>query len=84
MPQWLLVSIALSVVLTVVANVVLRLFPGAGRQVADGFERLAADSDRRADERGGSHARVIVPWKAMLIASIALTVALNVLLLLAR
>ena len=89
MPQWLVVSIVLSIVLTVVVNLVLWLFPGAGRRVADGFGRLADDADRgaadrRAPERGGSHARVVVPWKAMLIGSIVLTVVLNLLLLLSR
>ena len=83
MPQWLVVSIVLSIVLTVVVNLVLWLFPGAGRRVADGFGRLADDADRRA-ERGDSHVHVIVPWKAMLIGSIVLTVVLNMLLLLSR
>ena len=83
MPQWLVVSIVLSIVITVVVNLVLWLFPGAGRRVADGFGRLADDADRRA-ERGDSHVHVIVPWKAMLIGSIVLTIALNVLLALAR
>jgi hypothetical protein len=84
MPQWLVVSIVLSIVLTVVVNLVLWLFPGAGRRVADGFGRLADDADRRAPERGDSQVHVIVPWKAMLIGSIVLTVVLNVLLLLSR
>jgi hypothetical protein len=83
MPSWLVVSIVLSILLTVVVNLVLRLFPGAGRRMVDGFERLAEDADRASDG-GGSRVRVIVPWKAMLIVSIALTIALNLLLLLAR
>ena len=84
MPQWLLVSIVLSIVLTVVVNLVLWLFPGAGRRVADGFGRLAENADRRTPEGGGSHVRVIVPWKAMLIGSIVLTVVINLLLALSR
>ena len=84
MPQWLVVSIVLSIVLTVVVNLVLWLFPGAGRRMADGFGRLAENADRRAAEGGGSQVRVIVPWKAMLIGSIVLTVAINLLLALSR
>ena len=84
MPQWLVVSIVLSIVLTVVVNVVLWLFPGAARRVADGFGRLAENADRRSANGGGSHVRVFVPWKAMLIGSIVLTVAINVLLALTR
>ena len=81
MPQWLVVSIVLSIVLTVVVNLVLWLFPGAGRRVADGFGRLAENADR-APDGGGSRVRVIVPWKAMLIGSIVLTIALKLLFLL--
>ena len=92
MPQWLVVSIVLSIVLTVVVNLVLWLFPGAGRRVADGFARLAENADRRSAKGGGSHVpagggshvRVFVPWKAMLIGSIVLTVAINLLLVLSR
>ena len=84
MSQWIVVSIVLSIVLTVVVNLALWLFPGAGRRVADGFGRLADTADRKADDRGGSHVRVIVPWKAMLIGSIVLTLALNLLVVLAR
>jgi hypothetical protein len=91
MPQWLVVSIVLSIVLTVVVNFVLWLFPGAGRRVADGFGRLAENADRWSTKgdgahvaEGGSHVRVFVPWKAMLIGSIVLTVAINVLLALTR
>ena len=83
-PQWLVVSIVLSIVLTIVVNLVLWLFPGAGRRAADGMGRLADNADRRAPDGGGSHVRVIFPWKAMLIGSIVLTLALNLLLLLAR
>jgi hypothetical protein len=83
-PQWLVVSIVLSIVLTVVVNLVLWLFPGATRRAAEGFGRMAENADRRPSARGGSRVRVIVPWKAMLIASIALTVAINLLLIVAR
>ena len=85
MPQWLVVSIVLSIVLTLVVNLCLWLFPGAGRGVADAVGRLAENADRRAADGGDrSRVRVIVPWKLMLIGSIALTVALNLLLVLAR
>ena len=84
MPKWLVVSIVLSIVLTVVPNLVLWLFPGAGRRAADGMARVAANADRRATGGEDSHVRVIFPWKAMLIGSIVLTVVLNLLLVLAR
>ena len=85
MPDWLVVSIVLSIVLTVVVNLLLWLFPGAGRAIADAVGRSVADADRRSAQRGdASHVRVIMPWKAMLVGSIVLTVAVNLVLALAR
>ena len=84
MPQWLVVSIVLSIVLTILVNAFLWLFPGAGRGLSDAVGRLVENADRRSAERGDSRVRVIVPWKAMLIGSIVLTIALNALLALAR
>ena len=84
MPQWLVVSIVLSIVLTIMVNAFLWLFPGAGRRLSGAVGRLVENADRGATERGDSRVRVIVPWKAMLIGSIVLTIALNVLLALAR
>jgi len=85
MPHWLIVSIVLSIVLTVAVNLFFWLFPGAGRGIGDAVGRFAEDADRRAAERGDdSRVRVIVPWKAMLIGSLLLTVALNLFFLLAR
>jgi hypothetical protein len=80
---WLVVSIVLSVILTVVLNVGLRLFPGAGRRAADGMSKLAGpppDAARAADGR----VRVWAPWKAMILASLLLTIAVNLVLWLAR
>ena len=73
--QWLAVSIVLSIVLTVVLNVVLRSFPRAGEQVG---RKLAEVAEERPD--GG----VYVPWKAMIIVSLVLTIGLNLLLWLVR
>ena len=70
MPQWLWFSIVASVVLTVVLNVALRLFPGAG--------------PRPREEPDRSRVRVIVPWRLMLAGSLLLTVVLNLALWLSR
>jgi hypothetical protein len=77
-------SVIASIVLTIGINVVLRVFPDTGRRLRDGAARL---SERSADEAlpvSRSNARVIVPWKAMLIASVVLTVAINVVLFVLR
>jgi hypothetical protein len=66
--QWLALSIVLSIVLSVVLNLALRAFPRAGEQVGQKLTELAGEPPE-----GG----VAVPWKAMSVASLVLTVALN-------
>ena len=77
--DWLFLSLVLSVVLTVVLNIVLWVFPGLGDRIAQSFERLAtrAPVDAGKDER---RVRVFVPWKAMVIASVVLTILVNLVL----
>lgn len=71
MPSWLVTSLLLSLVLTIVANAALRLLPRRPSRPT----RLA-----RPAPPAGRGVRVIVPWKAMLIASVLGTIVLNVLL----
>ena len=70
--NWLVTSLLLSVVLTVVLNVALRAFPRAGERIGERAARLAEERPN-----GG----VFVPWKAMIVVSLVLTVGLNLLLL---
>lgn len=77
-PRFLVVSIVLSLVLTVALNLVLRLVPGATRRLDEWGQRAARARPPTADE--GPRVRVIVPWRAMLVASIALTIVANLLL----
>lgn len=72
----LLTSIVVSVVLTVVLNLAVRAFPGAterGIRRVDGWAQ--SQSQLPAD---GRRVRVFFPWKAMLLASLGLTILLNV------
>ncbi len=71
MPSWLVTSLLLSLLLTIVANAALRLLPRRPSRPT----RLA-----RPAPPAGRGVRVIVPWKAMLIASVLGTIVLNVLL----
>lgn len=78
--EWLVVSLAASVVFTVLLNVAIRMWPDAA---ARGVGRITDWSECRGSADDGSEAdrgRLIVPWKTMLIASIVATVLLNVLL----
>lgn len=77
--RWLVISIVLSVALTVLLNVGLRMFPGTADRVARRHaESMRTDTDdARRTHRG---VRVIVPWKAMIVGSLILTVVVNILL----
>ena len=81
--DWLFISIALSVVITVLLNVALRAFPDAGRRVAG---RVAERTGPRADgsRTSGRRVRVWVPWKAMIVASLILTIVVNLVYWIAR
>lgn len=72
--QWLVASLVLSVLLTVLVNLALWLFPRLRERTVRAVEDLStsAGGDRRT--------RVIVPWKAMLVASLVLTFLVNLLL----
>ena len=75
--DWLVTSIVASVVLTVLLNVAIRLWPGTASR---GAERLTGWMEEQATsrpDRDPDRVRVIVPWKGMLIASVVLTVLLN-------
>ena len=76
--QWLAVSIVLSVVLTIVLNVALRAFPGAGARIGRSLAELTA-TKVEDPARNDGRVRVFVPWKAMLVASLVLTILVNVL-----
>lgn len=74
MSDFLVFSLIASVVLTVVLNVLPRLFPGLGRR-AERALRTRLDAIERGDE---PRVRVFFPWKAMLLASLVLTIVINV------
>ena len=81
--NWLVASLVVSVVLTIVLNVAIRAWPGAAerttRQLHDRAQRQQPDGFGR----GQGRVRVIVPWRSMLLASIGLTIVVNILLRLA-
>jgi hypothetical protein len=74
--QWLVLSLFLSVVLTVVLNVVVRAFPDLGDRIERGLAQLQSRTTEDA-RRGRRQARVFVPWKAMIIGSVVLTIIVN-------
>ena len=77
MSDFILYSIIGSVVLTVVLNILPLLFPNA----ADKMQRKIEENARRSIEQHQNDdlpkVKVFFPWKAMLIASVVLTVIVN-------
>lgn len=75
--RWLLSSLILSVILTVVVNLAIRAWPRPVERGAQRIDRWATESQRPTGRDDG-RVRVIVPWKAMLVGSLVLTFILNV------
>jgi hypothetical protein len=70
---WLIASLALSIVLTVAVNLALRIFPNLGSWIARRWGQLS--SAIGDPHRSARSVKVIVPWKAMIVASVVLTAA---------
>ncbi len=81
--QWLVISIALSVILTVLLNVGLRVFPAASRRITSAVAEPDR-SDADAPRTGHRRIRVWTPWKAMILGSVVLTVVVNLVLWISR
>ena len=77
---WLVVSIVLSVALTLALNLWLRMFPQAGRRMERRVIELSAPRPADGSRSSNRRIRVWAPWKAMLLASLVLTVLVNILL----
>ncbi len=83
MGSFLLTSAIASIVLTVLLNVLPRLFPGATRRAEEKMHDFVLEAERAQEQRRdpnetGPRVKVYAPWKAMLIGSIVLTVLVNV------
>lgn len=84
MPDWLAFSIVASIVLTVVLNLVLWTFPGIARWVGRQLFEMVERRDDVPDDTPGPRIRIWFPWRLMLVASLGLTLLLNLLAWLAR
>lgn len=74
--RWLVISVGLSVILTVLLNDGLRAFPAAGQRAARRLATLTspiADGARTNDRR----VRVFIPWTAMILGSLILTILVS-------
>ena len=78
MSDFLVTSLIASVVLTVLINVLPMLFPKSSEKVERKVQEKLNESIARQQEGNQPRVRVFFPWKAMLIASLVLTVVVNV------
>ncbi len=77
--SFLWASIVGSILLTVVLNVGPRLFPGAAQKAEQKLHDYLVDAaDARSPDTPPRKVQVFFPWKGMLIASVVLTVLVNV------
>ena len=77
--RWLVISVGLSVILTVLLNVALRAFPDTGRRLVRSLTTFASPGADDARSTG-RRVRVVMPWKAMILGSLILTIVVNVVL----
>lgn len=78
MSSFLWTSIIGSIVLTVILNGVPRLFPGASRKAEQRLHDWLVDAEEARDPATPKRrVQVYFPWKGMLIASVVLTVLVN-------
>ena len=76
--HWLVISVGLSVILTVLLNVGLRAFPEAAHRLARSFTTFTSpNADARTNDR---RVRLFTPWKAMVLGSLILTLVVNIVL----
>lgn len=75
--DFLITSLIASIVLTVLINIVPMLFPKSSEKVERKVQEKISESIARKKEGNSPVVRVFFPWKAMLIASLVLTVVVN-------
>lgn len=84
MTNFLLISIIGSIVLTLAVNLLPALFPNAAAKAERKIlESVRTTHDNRADPNTPK-VRIFFPWRAMLLISIGLTIAVNLVGYLAR
>ena len=84
MSDFILYSIIGSVVLTVLLNVLPLIFPNAAAKAQRKLEENAKRAIEQHEDDERPRVKVFFPWKMMLIASIVLTVLVNLIGLFAR
>jgi len=77
MNDFLLYSIIASIVLTIAVNALPLLFPRSSRRAEEKLRDALNNSIEHQQNGKSPRVRVFFPWKAMLLASVVLTVLVN-------
>lgn len=77
MSDFILYSIIASVVLTLALNLLPRLFPNASRRTMDRVQERLDEQTQKIENGERPRVQVFFPWKTMILASIILTIFLN-------
>jgi len=84
MKDFLVTSLIASVVLTLALNILPALFPKAAAKVERKIVEKMQETHKDRLDPNTPKVRVFFPWKAMLLISLILTIAVNVIGMLAR
>jgi len=84
MKEFLLTSLIASVVLTLALNILPMLFPNAAAKAERKIVEKMQETHKNRIDPSTPKVRVFFPWKAMLALSILLTIAVNVIGIIAR
>ncbi len=77
MKDFLIISLMASIVLTVALNLLPALFPNAAAKAERKIVKAMQESHENRLDPNTPRMRVFFPWKAMLMISIVLTIAVN-------
>ncbi|MBC6403365.1 MAG: DUF2905 family protein [Hyphomonadaceae bacterium] len=75
--HFLITSLVASILLTVIINIILMIFPNSARKVERGISEKVQDIQRDEDKGQKPRVRVFFPWKTMLFLSLGLTLLIN-------
>ncbi len=77
MSDFIFYSIIASVVLTILVNLLPQLFPNSARRAEEKLRDALSQSIEKQQGKEPTRVRVFFPWKAMLVASLVLTLLVN-------
>jgi hypothetical protein len=78
MQDFIVQSLIASIILTILVNVIPRLFPGATKKAERTLHEKMEEAFAEREDGTRPRMKVFFPWKTMLVISVILTVLVNV------